>query len=73
MHETRRYKITQKRNRTKQSIYAMMGLINFHTSIMELKDVLYPCEVQALNKILLDFNDMIENWQKVTPAYAEED
>ena len=73
MYDTQRYKTACKRNKTKRTVYAMMGLINYHINTEELKDILYPCEIQALNKILLDFSNMIENWQKVAPAYAEEE
>lgn len=73
MYDTQRYKTACKRNRAKRHVYAMMGIINYHINTEELKDILYPCEIQVLNKILLDFSDLIENWQKVAPAYVEEE
>lgn len=71
MYNTQRYKTSCKRNRTKQTVYAIMGLINYH--ITTPADILYPCEVEAFKDILTILNDIIENWQKVAPAYAEED
>ena len=73
MYNTKRYKTACKRNRTKQTIYAIMGLINYHINTTDSKDILYPCEVKEFNNILLSLSDLVENWQKVAPAYVGED
>lgn len=70
MYKTRRYKTACKRNRAKQTIYAMMGLINYHISVPA--EILYPCEIEEFKAILTSLNGILENWQKVASAYAEE-